>query len=229
MRFTANARARVGVLISGRGSNLGALIKATHRKDYPAQIVLVLSNSAKAGGLQLAAEAGIAALVVDHKAYESRGRFEDAMTAELERAGVDIVCNAGFMRLLSPRFTDRWHNRQLNIHPSLLPAYKGLHTHERALGDGVSITGCTVHIVREAMDEGPIIAQAAVPTQPQDTAETLAARVLAAEHLLYPHALALFASGAARVVGERVEITENAGEASETALFAPPLTQNPNT
>ncbi|VAW12938.1 Phosphoribosylglycinamide formyltransferase [hydrothermal vent metagenome] len=223
MRFTAGARARVGILISGRGSNLGALIAATLRDDFPAQIVLVLSNTAKAGGLRLAAQAGIAARVIDHKAYESRGGFEDALSAELEAADVDIVCNAGFMRLLTSRFTERWRDRQLNIHPSLLPAYKGLNTHERAISDGVSITGCTVHIVREAMDEGPILAQAAVPTRPQDTAETLAARVLAAEHQLYPHALALFASGAARVVGERVEIAEGLQQTPEAVLYAPPL------
>ena len=222
MNFSPQSPAPVGVLISGRGSNLGALIRATQGEDYPAKIALVVSNRDDAGGLELARDAGIPTLVIDHRAYETRPEFEMALTTALEAANVDIVCNAGFMRLLTAQFTDHWHNRQLNIHPSLLPAYKGLHTHERALSDGVRITGCTVHVVREAMDEGPIIAQAAVATRGGDRAEELAARVLEAEHQLYPHALALFASGQARVVGERVELSEMNGEALP-ALFSPQL------
>jgi len=216
-------RARVGVLISGRGSNLGALIAAARGNDYPAQIVKVISNSASAAGLQLAQDAGISTMVIDHRAYDSRGKFEDVLTRELEDADVDIVCNAGFMRLLTRRFTDRWRDRHLNIHPSLLPAYQGLNTHARALDDGVRIAGCTVHVVREAMDEGPIIAQAAVPVSPQDTVETLAARVLAAEHRLYPSALALFATGDARVVGERVDFAEGLPRTVEATLYVPSL------
>ena len=221
MNFTAEAPARVGVLISGRGSNLGALIDAARAPGFPARIAIVISNRADAGGLEIAAGAGIATAVIDHNGFDGRETFEDALTAALEGAGVDIVCNAGFMRLLTENFTDRWRDRQLNIHPSLLPAYKGLHTHERALADGDRIAGCTVHVVREEMDEGPIVAQAAVPVLPGDDADSLAARVLAAEHRLYPHALALFASGGARVVAERVEIADRAGGDAPPTLYVP--------
>lgn len=223
MRFTPQSRARVGVLISGRGSNLGALIKAAEADDYPARIVKVISNVRDAGGLDLARRAEIDTAVVDHRNFDDRPSFEDVLTTELEDASADIVCNAGFMRILTRRFTDHWRDRQLNIHPSLLPAYKGLHTHERAISDGVRIAGCTVHVVREAMDEGPIVAQAAVTTRPDDTAETLAARVLVAEHRLYPHGLALLACGQARVVGERVEINLSENQVGENMVFAPQL------
>lgn len=214
-------RQRVGVLISGRGSNMAALIAACRASDYPAEIVVVVSNRPGAPGLATAGAAGIATAVVDHKAYAGRPEFEDALHAVLDRAGVELVCNAGFMRILTAGFVDRWLNRHLNIHPSLLPAFKGLDTHERVLAAGVLITGATVHLVRAAMDDGPIIAQAAVPVLADDDADRLAARVLAAEHMLYPHALRLLAGGHVRVVGERV-VHATTG-APWPPVFAPPI------
>lgn len=200
------AKARVGILISGRGSNMQALIDACRQPDYPAEIVCVLSNRPEAPGLELARNSDIPARVVDHTRHPNRDAFEVELDAALREFGVDLVCSAGFMRLLTTRFVDAWRDRQLNIHPSLLPAFRGLDTHRRALEAGVRIAGCTVHFVRHELDEGPIVAQAAVPVAPDDTEATLAARVLAAEHMLYPHALALVASGRARVVGEHVAI-----------------------
>ncbi len=216
------ARKRVGVLISGRGSNMQALIEAARSPAYPAEIAIVISNRPGAPGLAIAEDAGIATATIDHKLYRSRAAFEAALQKALEAAHVEIVCNAGFMRLLTEGFVEAWRDRHLNIHPSLLPAFKGLHTHERVLEAGVRITGCTVHFVRHEMDSGPIIAQAAVSVAPGDTPETLAARVLAAEHKLYPLALRLVASGAARVEGETVRISTDA--ADQPALFSPPLT-----
>ena len=210
---------RIGILISGRGSNMGALIEACTAPDYPAEITLVISNRPGAPGLAMAAEAGIPTKIIDHKAFSSREAFEAEMDKALREAGVDLVCNAGFMRLLTESFVDQWRDRQLNIHPSLLPAFKGLNTHERALDEGVRIAGCTVHFVRSEMDSGPIIAQAAVPVLPGDTPDTLAARVLKAEHELYPLALKLVASGAAKVQGERVIFADDGAAATE--LFAP--------
>lgn len=210
---------RIGVLISGRGSNLAALIKACKAPNYPAEIAIVISNRPGAPGLEMAAEAGIPTATIDHTAYPSREAFEAETDKALREAKVDLICNAGFMRLLTESFVDQWRNRQLNIHPSLLPAFKGLNTHERALEAGVRIAGCTVHFVRSEMDSGPIIAQAAVPVLPGDTPDTLAARVLKAEHELYPLALKLVASGAAQVQGERVIFADDSVAA--TALFAP--------
>jgi phosphoribosylglycinamide formyltransferase-1 len=189
------ARKRVAILISGRGSNMAALIAAAEAPDYPAEIVLVVSNRPDAAGLAHAAEAGIATAAIDAKAFADRAAFEGALDDELHRAKVDIVCLAGFMRLLSPEFVGHWRDRLINIHPSLLPAFPGLNTHARALAAGAREHGCTVHYVREGVDDGPIIAQARVPVLPGDTPETLAARVLAEEHKLYPAALALVASG----------------------------------
>lgn len=217
------AKRRVGVLISGRGSNMLALADAAAASDYPAEIAVVIANVAGAAGVALAAERGIDALAVPHKGYPDKRSFEEAMTAELVARGVEIVCLAGFMRLLSPWFIERWHNRLINIHPSLLPSYRGLETHARALADGVRIVGCTVHGVRPEVDTGPIVAQAAVPVVPGDTPESLAARVLKAEHRLYPHALALLASGRARLDGDRVLFGE-ADPAAADSLFSPPLT-----
>ena len=213
---------KTGILISGRGSNMQSLIRACAEPAYPARIVVVISNRPEAPGLDYAREAGLPALAIDHTAFASREAFEEELDAALRAHGVELVCNAGFMRLLTEGFVERWRDRQLNIHPSLLPSYKGLHTHERVLADGVKITGCTVHFVRTDMDSGPIIAQAAVPVLDQDTTDSLAARVLAAEHRLYPHALQLVASGRARVDGGRVIIAgkEPAGPA---AVFSPPL------
>ncbi|HYC02547.1 MAG TPA: phosphoribosylglycinamide formyltransferase [Azospirillaceae bacterium] len=201
------ARLRVGVLISGRGSNLQALIDAAAEPGFPAGIALVLSNKADAQGLERARAAGIATAVVPHKDFADKPAFEQAMTAELERAGVELVCLAGFMRLLSPWFVARWRDALINIHPSLLPAFPGLDTHRRALETGVRFHGCTVHYVRDEMDVGPILVQAAVPVLDGDTEEALAARVLEQEHRAYPLALRLIAEGRARVEGDRVRIT----------------------
>ena len=213
-------RRRVAVLISGRGSNLAALIAACRAPDYPAGICLVGSNRPEAGGLELAARAGIPTMVVDHRAYRIKADFEAALNTALREAGADLVCLAGFMRLLSPAFVESWRDRLLNIHPSLLPAFPGLRTHERALEAGVTIHGATVHFVRAETDQGPIVAQGAVAVLPGDTVETLAARVLKIEHRLYPLALRLVASGAASVVGERVHLVSDAD--AEAALLSPP-------
>lgn len=197
-------RTRTAILISGRGSNMRALIERARDPFYPAEIVLVLSNRPQAKGLEFAKATGIACAVVDHKSYASRETFERAIEAVLERHQAELVCLAGFMRLLSPWFVAQWEGRLLNIHPSLLPAYRGLKTHERALADGVKVHGCTVHFVTAALDEGPIIAQAAVPVLDTDTPETLALRVLAEEHKIYPEALAVVADGRVRMEANRV-------------------------
>ncbi len=187
---------RVGILISGRGSNMAALINAAADPAYPVEIVLVVSNRPDAAGLGLARDAGVAAQAIDHRGFGGdRAAHEAVIDGALQEAGVEIVCLAGYMRLLMPRLIDAWQGRMLNIHPSLLPAFPGLHTHERVLAAGAKLHGCTVHLVTQAMDEGPILAQAAVPVLPGDTADELAARVLVQEHLIYPLALRLFASG----------------------------------
>ncbi len=205
-----NARKRVGVLISGRGSNLASLIEAAREPSFPAGIVLVISNRADALGLARAREAGIATAVIDHKPFKEREPFDAALTSALQEAGADLVCNAGFMRLHSARFVREWYGRQLNIHPSLLPAFRGLHPQARALEAGVRIAGATVHFVSEEMDAGPIIAQGAVPVLPGDGEETLSARILAMEHRLYPYALRLVAMGAAWLDGARVTFADGA-------------------
>lgn len=217
-------RVRVGILISGGGSNMAALIAAAADPAYPAEIVCVVSNVAEAGGLAKASAAGVATVVVDHKGFETREAFERAVVAVLVEHGVELVVLAGFMRLLTPYFIERWHDRLINIHPALLPSYKGLHTHARALADGVKIAGCTVHFVRAEMDVGPIIVQAAVPVLDDDTPDTLAARVLAQEHRIYPLALARVASGAARVVVDaegRERVTTSGTTSATAALVAP--------
>jgi phosphoribosylglycinamide formyltransferase-1 len=186
---------RVAVLISGRGSNMAALVEAARHESYPAEIVLVLSNRPNAAGLGLARDAGIAAHTIDHRRFGGdRAAHEAEINATLSAAAVEIVCLAGYMRLLTPLLVNAWHGRMLNIHPSLLPAYPGLHTHARALAAGAKLHGCTVHLVTEQMDEGPILAQAAVPVLDGDTEDSLADRVLVQEHVLYPAALAAFAS-----------------------------------
>jgi phosphoribosylglycinamide formyltransferase 1 len=192
------SRKRTAILISGRGSNMRALIERARDPSFPAEIALVLSNRPEAAGLAFAAENNIPCAIVDHKIYATREEFEEAMQRVLEHHRIEIVCLAGFMRLLTPWFVAQWQGRLLNIHPALLPAYRGLHTHERALADGAKIHGCTVHFVSSGMDEGPIIAQAEVSVLNSDTRETLAARVLAQEHILYPAALARVAEGRAR-------------------------------
>lgn len=195
MSAAAPAKKRVAVLISGRGSNMAALIEAAKAPDYPAEIVLVLSNVPGAGGLATAAANGIATATIDHKAFNrNREAFEQAMQAELERHRVDIVCLAGFMRILTPWFVGQWEGRMINIHPALLPAYKGLDTHARALADGAREHGATVHFVTPGMDEGETILQEAVPVLPGDTPETLGRRVLEVEHRIYPQALRMIAT-----------------------------------
>lgn len=192
-------RRRVAVLISGRGSNMAALLAAAEEPSFPAEIALVLSNRADAAGLAHAASRGVPTAVVESRVFKGdRAGFETAMEAELARRGTEIVALAGFMRVLTEGFVARWEGRMINVHPSLLPAFPGLDTHARALAAGVRLHGCTVHLVTAGVDEGPILAQAAVPVLPDDDAERLAARVLAAEHRLYPAALAAFIAGSAR-------------------------------
>lgn len=215
------ARLKLGVLISGGGSNLQALLDHAAAPDCPYEIGIVLSNNPDAGGLKRAADAGVPAHTVNHRDFENREEFEAAMTSVLEDAGVGLICLAGFMRLLTREFVDRWHNRLINIHPSLLPAFKGLHVHERVIETGARISGCTVHYVRHAMDAGPIVVQGAVPVLPGDTPDDLAARVLTVEHQIYPLAVKLIANGAARVTGDTVLLdAENAGM---DRLINPPL------
>jgi phosphoribosylglycinamide formyltransferase 1 len=191
----SQAKKRVAVLISGRGSNMVALIEAAKDHDYPANIVCVLSNKADAPGLALAASHGIATRVIAHKNFPTREAHDAALDAALAAARPDIVCLAGYMRIMTAGFIEKWQGRMINIHPALLPAFPGLHTHERALAAGVPEHGCTVHFVTLGVDEGPVIAQAAVPVLPGDTPETLSSRVLVAEHELYPAALRLVAEG----------------------------------
>jgi phosphoribosylglycinamide formyltransferase 1 len=200
-------RKRVAVLISGRGSNMAALIDAARQTDYPADIVLVISNRPDAGGLQHARDHGIATEIVDHKRYgKDRAAFERALHDILLAHRIELVCLAGFMRVLTPWLVGLWHGRMLNIHPSLLPELKGLHTHERALAAGMREHGATVHFVVPDMDSGPIITQGRVPVHQDDNAETLARRVIAIEHRLYPLALRLVAQGRVRVEGGRCMI-----------------------
>lgn len=208
-------RKRVAVLISGRGSNMTTLIEAAKAPDYPAEIVGVFSNRADAKGLETAAANGIVTAVRSHRDYASREAFDAAIDEVLRDWNVDFVALAGFMRLLTPDFTQKWLGRMINIHPALLPSFKGLHTHEQALEAGVHLHGCTVHFVTPGMDEGPAIAQAAVPVLPGDTPDTLAARVLEAEHAIYPRALAALADG-------RIALTDGKVARSGTADDAAP-------
>ena len=198
------AKKRVAVLISGRGSNMAALIEAAKAPGYPAEIVLVLSNKADAGGLDTARNNGIETAVVDHKTYgKDRAAFDRAMHQVLLAHKIDLVCLAGFMRLLTPEFVGLWSERMLNIHPALLPAFKGLDTHQRALDAGAKVHGATVHFVVPEMDAGPIIMQGAVAVRSDDTETTLAARVLKVEHRIYPAALRLVADGRVTLVDDR--------------------------
>jgi len=199
---------KLGVLISGRGSNLQALIDAAADPAYPAEIALVISNRADAGGLDRAKAACIPTKVIPHTEYATREDFDSALTATLRAADVGLVCLAGFMRLLTAGFAEDWHDRLINIHPSLLPSFKGLNSHAQALAAGVRFSGCTVHFVRPEMDAGPIILQAAVPVHDGDDEDALAARILTAEHRCYPLAVKLIAEGRIRVVDELVRIVE---------------------
>jgi phosphoribosylglycinamide formyltransferase-1 len=198
---------RVAILISGRGSNMTALIAAAQAPDYPAEIALVLSNRPDAQGIAAARAAGIATAIVDHTRFgKDREAFEAALEHELQARRIDIVCLAGFMRLLTPGLVSRWEGRMLNVHPALLPSFKGLDTHARALAAGVKVHGATVHFVTPEMDSGPIIAQGEVAVRDDDTADTLAARVLAVEHEIYPRALRLVAEGRVRIVDGRCHV-----------------------
>lgn len=220
MAENALAKKRVAVLISGRGSNMSALIEAAKAAHFPAEIAVVVSNRPGAAGLATAQAAGIATAIVDHADFgRDRERFEQAIDAELAAHRVDLVCLAGFMRLLTPWLVGRWGWRMLNIHPALLPAFKGLDTHTRALEAGVKIHGASVHFVVPEMDSGPIIAQGAVPVHDDDDAHTLAARVLAVEHRIYPLALALVAQGRVRIVDGRCLI--DGGHAGGGTLIVP--------
>ena len=212
-------KCRVGVLISGNGSNLQALIDACANVAFPAEIAVVISNKANAFGVQRAKDKGIPALVIDHKEFDTRAQFDDGLQHLLDHHLVDVVCLAGFMRLLTPAFVQAWHNKLINIHPSLLPSFKGVHAHEEAIAAGVRISGCSVHFVRAEMDVGPIICQAAVPVLAGDMPADLAARVLLQEHRCYPLALRWLAEGRLKVMDEKV-VVEGARQ-SESALLNP--------
>lgn len=215
------ARLKTGVLISGRGTNLQALLDACADPDFPAEIVSVIANKAGAQGLERARKAGVKASFIDHTLYEEREDFERELDERLREDRVQFVALAGFMRILTPWFVDKWRDRLINIHPSLLPAFKGVHTHDRALESGVRIHGATVHYVRPEMDDGPIIGQAAVPVLAGDTPDALAARVLEAEHKLYPACLRLVAEGKARVTAGLVRQDKERGAKDTDALFNP--------
>ena len=214
------ARLKLGILISGRGSNMQALIAACREGRVDAEVRLVLSNRVDAAGLAHAKTAGIATCIVSHRDFADRAGFDAALDQALCRAGVDFVCLAGLMRLLTPGFIESWRDRMINIHPSLLPAFPGLDTHRRALEAGVKLAGCTVHFVRFETDSGPIVAQAAVPVLADDDEASLAVRVLAAEHRLYPLALRLIAEGRVQVAGERA--VARAPTPPQSALLNPP-------
>lgn len=192
---------KIAVLISGRGSNMGSLARAAMDPEFPVEIVLVLSNRPNVAGLELAQEHGIPIRVVDHKSFDSREAHEDAVTEAIKASSAEFICLAGYMRILGDGFVAQWRGKLINIHPSLLPSFRGVDTHERALERGVRIHGCTVHFVNTELDGGPIIAQAAVRVEPNDTPESLATRVLEAEHKLYPHALSLIANQQVRWSG----------------------------
>lgn len=212
---------KVAVLISGNGSNLQALIDAAKEPGYPAKIVCVISNKSGVKGLERAEKAGVPAIVINHKDYESREKFDAAVDTKLHEYGVQLVCLAGFMRLQSAWFVERWLDRLINIHPSLLPAFPGMaqDVHRNVIKSGVKFSGCTVHFVRAGMDDGPIIIQAAVPVHQDDTVETLAARIFVCEHRIYPLAVRLIAEGRVNVHDQRVFISEP--NEQEQALLNP--------
>ena len=212
---------KLAVLISGGGTNLQALIDACSSDDYPAQIETVISNRPDAYGLKRAELAGIQTLCIDHKDYETREDFEDILHDAIKDSGAELICLAGFMRLLTPTFVGRWKDRMINIHPSLLPSYKGLHTHARAIEDGVQFGGCTVHYVRPEMDDGPIIMQAAVPIEADETEESLTKKVLKYEHILYPSAVKMIAEGKVRVSGRKCVFKDM--EAGKPGMVNPTL------
>jgi phosphoribosylglycinamide formyltransferase-1 len=213
------AKLRIGILISGRGSNMAALIEAAKAADYPAEIALVVSNVADAPGLALAQQAGVPTAVVPHRGQPDRETFDRAVSAELERHGVELVALAGFLRIFSPWFPTHWAGRLINIHPSLLPSFKGLHVQQQAIDAGVRLSGCTVHFVIPDLDAGPVIAQAAVPVLPDDTEATLSARILRQEHRLYPLVVRWFGEGRISLSGAKVAVAGVPEGA--TLLFSP--------
>jgi phosphoribosylglycinamide formyltransferase-1 len=215
------ARLKTGILISGRGSNLQALIGACAAPDFPAAIALVIADRADALGLAHARNANIRHRVLPPQSFPDRASFDEALDATLSEADIELVCLAGFMPVLGPTFVERWRDRLINIHPSLLPTFPGLKTHRRALAAGVRFSGCTVHFVRAELDKGPIIAQAAVPVVLGDTEESLAARVLEAEHRIYPLVLSLIAAGQVKIVNDRVAIA-GVGAAPRTVFYPVP-------
>jgi len=210
---------RLAVLISGQGSNLQALIDAVQRAGFGAEIVIVISNQPNAYGLERARKAGLSTKLIEHRAFASRDAFDDAIDGALRDARVDLVCLAGFMRVLGDAFVERWRDRLINIHPSLLPAFKGLDVHARVLSAGARISGCTVHYVRPEVDAGPIIVQAAVPVLPDDTVDALQARVHRVEHVIYPLAVELIAKGRVRIEGDLVRLS---GVTTEDARLISP-------
>lgn len=214
---------KIGVMISGRGSNLQALIDACLAPDFPAEIALVFSNKSDAYGLKRAEEAGIDTLSFSVKDFASKEEYEQQIDRAMRDQGVELICLAGYMRILGDTFVDGWKDKMINIHPSLLPAYKGLHTHKRALDEGCRFTGCTVHFVVPALDSGPIILQAAVPIGPHDTTESLADKVLPYEHKLYPAAVRLFAEGKISLTAFGKVIIKGQTE-PDSGLFNPVIT-----
>lgn len=220
-RRSPQTRKRVAVLISGRGSNMMSLVESARAPDYPAEVISVISNRPQAAGLAWAEKQGIPAAAIDHTKFASRADFDAALDERLIADDPDIIACAGFMRLMTPAFVTKWQDRMINIHPSLLPLFKGLHTHQRAIDAGMLISGCTVHAVRPEMDEGPILGQAAVPILPGDTAETLSQRVLAAEHKLYPQVLALLASHQISIADGKVKFPEQLNQ--NQVLFSPTI------
>ncbi len=216
----SSGRKRVVVFISGSGSNMVSLAKACQAKDFPAEIACVISDKASAGGLEKARDLGIPTLVFERKTYGSKAEHEGAILAALGEIAPDIICLAGYMRLISGDFIAPYEGRIINIHPSLLPLFAGLHTHQRAIDSGMKISGCTVHFVTEGMDEGPTIAQGAVPVLSDDTAETLAARILTVEHQLYPLTLKLLAEGKVRMDGAKTIYSVNDIQAANNSLIS---------
>lgn len=212
------ARLKTGVLISGSGTNLQALLDAARDPVYPAEIALVISNKADAFGLERARKAGVPTRVIDHKNYTDRAAFDNELHAALTAAGCEMVCLAGFMRILTPVFVEHWRGRMINIHPSLLPSFRGLDAQGQTIAAGVRVSGATVHFVVPEMDAGPIIVQGAVPVLPDDDADTLAARILTVEHRIYPLALRLIGEGRVRIEGERAVIADAPGDPGRTLL-----------
>ncbi len=210
---------RIGILISGRGSNMKAIVEATRKPGFPAEVALIISNRPEAGGLTWAITKGLPTAPIDHTLFPDRTAFDDELHKTLNASNIDLIACAGFMRLLTPQFVHRWHNKIINIHPSLLPAFKGLDTHARALAAGVKISGCTVHIVRAELDDGPILGQAAVPVNHNDTPDTLAARVLKAEHVLYSKVLEMLCTDEIVIDGDKVVVSQ--GFNHETVLYSP--------